>query len=224
MRSWWSFNRSILFFSALMVLLLLWLSLSFLMQAFSARQEAQFLARYLHIDAVIRATVTTVAQERAASHWLTGLEGIFSAENSLSIPHSRSDTSFQVLFDELQQTVSDKRFSSQLTYQPAYILAEVADLRKSKQDLALRREAIISDLNLPLDDRNTRLQLSAFDFYGRMIDKLEQLRYAFQFRPTQLSREVDTGLMISNAAWNLNLSHHLLSPLFESYILSLIHI
>jgi len=86
MRSWWSFNRSILFFSALMVLLLLWLSVSFLMQAFSTRQEAQFLARYLHIDAVIKTTVTTVAQERAASHWLTGLEGIFSAENSLSIP------------------------------------------------------------------------------------------------------------------------------------------
>lgn len=220
MRSWWSFNRSILFFSALMVLLLLWLSVSFLMQAFSTRQEAQFLARYLHIDAVIKTTVTTVAQERAASHWLTGLEGIFSAENSLSIPHARSDESFQTLFEELQKTISNNRFSSQLTYQPAYILAEVADLRESKKDLDLRRKAIIGDLNLPLDDRNTRLQLSAFDFYGHLIDELEQLRYAFQFRPTQLSREVDTGLMISNAAWNLNLSHHLLSPLFESYITS----
>jgi diguanylate cyclase (GGDEF)-like protein len=220
MRSWLSFNRSILFFCSILSLLLLWLSVSFLMQAYTAKQDAQFLARSLETDTVIRATVTAVAEERAASHWLTGLDGLFSARYSLKRPHSRTDDAISAAFEEFERALANRRFSSQLTFQPAFIRQLIDDLHRRADDLSQRRQELIDDLNLPLDERNQRLQLSIFDYYGYLITQLEELRKAFRFRPVRLAPEVETGLMISNAAWNLNLSHHLLSALFEGYITS----
>ena len=220
MRSWFSFNRSILFFSTLMVLLLFWLSISFLMQAFTARQDAQFLARYLQLDAVIRDTVTIVAEERAASHGLIDLNAEYSAEIALGVPYERTNQSFDYLFGKLESVLANKNFSGQLTYQSEHVHTLLDRLRKNVEVLSIQREAVIDDLNLPLDRRNKRLQLAVFDYYGHLISKLEELRQSFRYQPTRLSREVNTGTMISNAAWNLNLSHHLLSAVFEGYIMS----
>ncbi len=220
MRAWLNFNRSIVFLCTLMVVLLLWLSVSFLKQAYTSRQDAQFLARYLESDAVIRDTVMAVADERAASHWLTGLEGMFSAKSSLTFPHNRTDESFRNLFGKIQQALADRKFASQLAYQPDHVQILIASLRRTSEDLPSRRQAIIDDLDLSLDRRNQQLELSVFDYYSYLISKLEELRSAIRYRPTRLSREVDTGSMISNAAWHLNSSHHALSAIFEGYITS----
>jgi len=211
-------NRGNQIVSASILLLLLWLSISFLMQAFTARQDARFLSRYLKTDAIIRTAVTSVADERSATHWLTGLEGIMSAENTLKVPHTKTDESLRQVFVEVERALTSSDFSKQLTHQPIHIRKHITNLRRTLVRLDLYREVLIKDLDQPVQQRNLQLQLSGFDYYGGLVGALEVLRHSLRYQPTRPLREVDNGLMISNAAWQFHLSHHVLASLFEGYI------
>jgi diguanylate cyclase (GGDEF)-like protein len=210
----------ILLFSLLLIGLLLWLSISFLLVANNQRQEARRLSSFIETNSALRATSAALAEERSASYWLTGIDGLLFAGESLIKPRALTDELLQIGIDRVNIKIKDPGYAEQLRFQPSNLAQLIGRLDSKIAALQSKREALELDLRLPSALRDKPLQLEVLDFYRELIEDLEVLRHGTSYIASGHSRETDNVLVISNAAWNIGLSNKLLTALFEGYITS----
>jgi len=217
------FNKkmSVLLFSFALVALPLWLSVSFLTVAHSDKQDTGFLKNYVATDKVLRSASILVAEERAASYWLIGLDALFNPEQPLVRPHSITDLAIEEVYSQYRSVSSLPGYGDNLRFHRNDIQSLVRELKEDVTRLGVERDTIIQrNLNLPLSERDENLQTDVLDNYSSLIEKLELLRYATTYTSLKQTRTTQNLFAISNAAWNIMLSNHLLTALIEGYLTS----
>ncbi len=211
-------RKGVLVFSAILVALLLWLSISFLLVANNERNDARHLTHFMETDAVLRDAAIVLAEERSASYWLTGIDGLFFAAESLLRPRASTDKAVNTVMSRLRQVISNQQYVSHLRFQPTHLQSLIVDLEKQLAEIDSKRSTLAHDLNYPIDERNKSLQLDVLNYYRELIEKLEVLRHGMTYITSEQSRATQNIFSISDAAWNITLANQLLTALFEGYI------
>lgn len=213
-------RKGVLLFSTVLVGLLMWLSISFLLRANSDREDANHLTTFIETDAALRSASMALADERATSYWLTGIDGLFFAAESLVKPRSTTNLTLRTAIDKIGSNLQNATYASQLRFQPNHIDRLVNELEASLKDLSNKRDALAQDLKYPSELRDQSLQIGVLDFYSSMIEKLQVLRHGTGYISSNTSRETTNTLAMSDAAWQIGLSNQLLTALIEGYITS----
>ncbi len=211
-------RKGVLVFSAALVVMLLWLSISFLLVANTERKDARFLTQFMETDALLRDAAIVLAEERSASYWLTGIDGLFFAVDSLIQPRAKTDDALAAVTSHLRKVISDQQFSSHLRFQPTHLRKLVVDFEKQISGLENKRTTLEAQLQYPANLRDKTLQLEVLSYYRKMIESLETLRHGMTYITSEQSRATQNIFAISDAAWNISLSNQLLTALFEGYI------
>ena len=214
-------KKSVLLFSLALVALPLWLSVSFLTVAHSDKQDAGYIKNYVATDKVFRNASIQIAEERSTSYWLIGLDELINPEQPLVRPHSQSDAAIDEVYSQYRAVSSLPGYGDNLRFHRNEIQSLARELKEDITRLSVERDTLIRrNLHLPLGDRDKNLQTDVLDNYSNLIEKLELLRYATTYTSLKQSRTTQNLFAISNAAWNIRLSNHLLAALFEGYLTS----
>ena len=211
-------RQGILVFSTILIALLLWLSVSFLLIANNERTDARHLTQFMKVDSVLRDSVMALAEERSATYWLTGIDGLFFAAESLLRPRANTDRVIATAKSQLSQAISNQQYARHLRFQPVHLQTLLVDFEKQIADIESKRSTLAHDLNYPIDQRDKTLQLDVLEYYRGLIERLEVLRHGMTYITSEKSRSTQNIFAISNAAWNITLANQLLTALFEGYI------
>lgn len=207
-------------FSAAVVALLFWLSVSFLVVAFLEKQNADFLKLDVATDRALRNASIAIAEERSASYWLSGLEGLFNPLQSLTQPRSATDKAIEAVTTQYQSLAALPKYADHLRFRRSRVQSLFAELQVSIARLDGKRDYLSSNLDLSLSERGVNLQKDVLDYYRSIVEQLETLRFASSYVSTSQLRATQNLIAISDAVWNIRLSNHLLSALFEGYLTS----
>ena len=211
-------RKGVLIFSSVLVALLLWLSISFLLVANAERQDARFLNNFMETDVMLRDAAIALAEERSASYWLTGIDGLLFAADSLVKPRAATDEATDKATAQLRKVIANTEFTNHLRFQPAHLTKLVIDFELQMDALEDNRSALARDLDNPSNLRNNNLQLEVLNYYRELIETVELLRHGTTYITSERSRGMQNVFAIADAAWNIGLSNQLLSALFEGYI------
>ena len=211
-------RKGVLLFSTVLVALLLWLSVSFLVVANTERKDAQSLSQYMETDAILRDAAIDLAEERSASYWLTGIDGLFFAAEFLVTPRAATDISLNKVLTQLHTIMGNKQYANHLKFQPAHLQKLITKLEKQLSNLKSKRASLGEVLKLSPDLRDKNLQREVLDYYRALIEDLELLRDGTSYITSDQTRGTENIFAISDAAWNIGLSNQLLAALIEGYI------
>lgn len=211
-------RKGVLLLSSVLVALLLWLSVSFLLVANSERRDARNLSHFMETDVLLRNAAIALAEERSASYWLTGIDGLFFAAESLVKPRATTDVSIARAIAQLRQIIANSDFSSHLRFQPSHLTKLVVRFESQIKSIENKRAALAEDLKNPSSRRDKSLQIDVLDYYRELIESVELLRHGTTYITSERSRGMQNVFAISDAAWNIGLSNQLLTALFEGYI------
>jgi len=213
-------NKPILFFSFALIALLFWLSVSFLSVAHSEKQNTDFLKNYVATDKVLRNASIMIAEERSESYWGMGLNGLQNPEQRLKGPRSRTDDAMGNVYIK-QRTISAlPKYTDNLRFQRSHIESMLDEIKNEASKLGTIRDEVIHNLNLPILRRDKNLQTNVLEIYSELVDQLEMLRYATTYTSLKQSRDTQNLFVVSDAAWNIRLANHLLTAVFEGYLVS----
>lgn len=207
-------------FSAAVVALLFWLSVSFLVVAFQEKQDTEFLKHYVVTDKVLRNASIVIAEERSASYWLSGFESLDNSVQSLTRPQTATDEAVAEVHAQYQSIAALPNYGNQLRFRWSRIQSLFTDLKSNIARLDAQRDYLRSNLNLSLSEREIDLEKNILDYYRSIVEQLQSLRFAASYVSTGQLRATQNLFAISDAVWNIRLSNHLLTALFEGYLTS----
>ena len=213
-------NNSILLFSITLFALLFWLSVSLLSVAHSEKQDSEFLKNYVAADKILRNASVAIAQELTASYWLTGFEDLYNPGRSLTWSYAKTDEAIEKVYRQYRSESSPSGYRDNLRFRRNHIEDLYGEFKDSVSRLGDKRNAMVNDLDLPLAGRDENFQTSVLDTYSNLIEQIELLRFATTYTSLKQSRRTRDLFAISDAAWNIRLANHLLTPLFEGYLTS----
>ena len=211
-------KKSTLVLGSALGALILWLSVSFLWVAHSEKQDTDFLKNYAATEKVLRNASIRIAEERSASYWLFGLEGLFNPEELLNRPRAQLDAAIEEVYEQYRAVSSLPAYGDNLRFHRTHIQRLVRELQAGVKQLEAERDTIVRNLNMPLVMRDAILPTDVLDNYRDLIEQIELLRYATTYTSPKQSRATQNLFAISNAAWNIRLSNSLLTALFEGYL------
>jgi diguanylate cyclase (GGDEF)-like protein len=211
-------QRGILLFSALLLILLLWLSISFLVVAKSSLHDATSQELHLTTDNALRNAMIAIADERAGFHWLTGIDGLFFTESSLNRYYTRTDEELTLSLQSIREALDTPEYSHLLLFERDELLGLIRDLKVQLASLSVVRKSIAQDLNLALAQRSSELNISSFDYFSELIEKLELIRNGAQYTSKSQNRDTRNHKELSDAIWKNITLNSTLSAYIEGYL------
>ena len=213
-------TKAILFFSISLIALLFWLSVSFLSVAHSEKENTDFLKNYVATDKVLRNASVMIAEERSESYWGMGLNGLQSPKQRLSGPRSKTDDAIGEVYINQRAISALPKYGDNLRFQRSHIESILNEIKNEASELGAIRDAVLRNLSLPVAKRDKNLQTDVLGIYSNLVDKVEMLRYATTYTSLKQSRATQSLFVISEAAWNIRLTNHLLTAVLEGFLAS----
>jgi len=218
MKTGFNLGKGILLFSALLLLSLLWLSVSFLITAKNELRSAVHQERYVEADNSLRDAIVALAEESAGIYWLTGLDGLFFVQTSIEFYTRESDRKLALSLDKLRETLLLSKYSEQLSLSSNRIQVLLGALDTKLERLDDHRNSLVEDLKLPLAKRDYDLHASTIDYYAEIIQHLGLIRDGSRYFPEKHNREAENEIQLSNLVWNNLLLSKSISAFIERYL------
>lgn len=213
-------RSSIFLFSALLLFLLIWLSISFLLFAKKELHNANHQQLHLDSDSSLRSAMLAIADERAEFHWLSGVDGLLSIEHSLIRYYKDTDSKITASLNTVREALENDTYSAQLLFERHEILGLILALEVKLNDLADVRQIIARDLNLPVSERSPSLHITAFDYFSEIIEQLELVRNGAQYSSINQHRNTRNNKVLSDTIWKNISLNKTLSAYIEGYLTS----
>lgn len=220
MKPFYNLHKGLLLYVAAHVLLLFWLSISFLMDAYSQKRDARFLEYYLQTEEKIRSAALVVAEEQSATYWLTAFDELITPSHTLSNARARTDNALTELRSHQENILALPRYADHLKFRRDQLENLTDQLSISIEEIGSQRDLIDENFNLPIDFRNTEIELQGLNYYHNLIEKMEMFRHASTYISSYQSHTIENMFVISNAASHLKLSNQLMSSLYETYLVT----
>jgi len=211
-------HRSVLVVSSILLILLLWLSTSFLFVAIYEKRDADRTSRYLATDPTFRQAITSLAEERSTSYWLSGVDGILFASQFLKPPRQKTDKTLKTLIEKLDSLLAEPEYSALLNFQKEKISDLTKDLKSDTQNLLVLRDSLDTQLDLSVSKQQPNLRTNVLASYQQTIEKVDLLRQGVTYNSKYESRETQHLRDISGAAWNIHIASLHLATLYEEYL------
>lgn len=211
-------KSGIFLFSGLLLILLLWLSISFLLAAKNELRDANHQQLHLDTDSSLRSAMLAVANERAGFHWLTGVDGLLFTENSLSRYYKETDSKISASIKTIKDALENDVYATQLLFERNEILGLIYALEVKIKNLAEVRQIIARDLNLPVSERSSSLHITTFDYFSEIIEQLELVRNGAQFSSINQNRNTRNNQVLSDTIWKNISLNKTLSAYIEGYL------
>jgi len=206
--------------STVLLMLLLWLSVSFLFKAIFEKRDSDLIKRHLATDVIFRQAITSLAEERSTSYWLSGVDGIIFASQFLEPPRLRTDRTLNALIKQLDFLLAEPKYSTHLNFQKEKISDLSGDLKSDTQKLLAIRDSLDAQIDLAFSAREPNLRTRVLESYQQTIEKVDLLRQGVTYVSKYESRETQHLRDISGAAWNIHIASLHLATLYEEYLIT----
>jgi len=218
-RSLFTVQRNLALFVSTSILLVLWLSISFWVQAYVEREDAKKIQRDSVQENQLFGLSTHLSGQRSLIHRLLNEqpvlpESIARFNNSLSI----TDTKIQLIQKSfIENTNTSSNTSSNRTL--ATIQTRLDQIVLHQNALKELKTKLEQQMHLPKHQRDSDFRMSLFHKYNDFIDEVGELRLSVHFVPRFTNQDILYYSQLSNSAWYLNESTRQIDSLLEGMIL-----
>lgn len=220
MKLFCNLHKGLLLYVAAHVVLLFWLSVSFLMGAYGEKRDAKFLEYYLQTEEKIRSAALVVAEEQSATYWLTAFDEIIYSSHTLSNARVKTDAALAELRSHHENILALPQYADQLKFRRDQLISLSDQISVSIKKIQSQRDLLDQNFKLPMSLRSNKIELQGLNYYRDLIEMIEMFRYASTYISPYQSHTIQNLFVISNAASYLQLSNQLISSLYESYLVT----
>lgn len=219
-KSFFSVQRNLALFITTSILLVLWLSTSFWIQAYAEREDAKKILKFSVQENQLLDLSTHLSEQRSLIFGL--LNGDVASKNSVASYRNslaNTDAKLRKIKLEFFENISAASGKAEPGSLDNALVGRLNGLSAQQEKLQALESTAELQIALPKHRRNHEFKMTLFHRYIDLIQEIGEIRQGVHFVPRFTNQDVLYYSELSNAAWNLSESNRQVDSLLEGVIL-----